>query len=417
MSRRARLLVACLAVLLLSLPAAAQDSADHQYLRDRLSGDESLNRSRSELDRLTAEHGLLDGEIADLQLSMVQLEAELARTAERIALSEARLVDIGARRALTAKLHGEAEGSLERAENALATRRRLATERLVNMYVYSTEHRTALSWRVSDVVDLENRHVLLVMVGEHDRELLESLDEAIAEIAERRAVLDALRRVVDALADEESGMLAMNSRNRDRQAALHAELQVRIRRLNEEVEALEAAQGEVAAIMDARVTEIELEAAERDRRRRICFDNPRRPLDGDGSWIDCPAVGVVIPPGAVRWPLVDVVTSEYGPRWGRMHEGIDIGGTHGAPIHAAESGRVDYAGWISGYGKTIIVDHGGGMTTLYGHMHGFAVAPGQTVSIGQVLGYLGNSGLSQGPHLHFEVRINGGPVNPRRYLP
>ena len=417
MSRRARLLVAGLLVLLLSLPAQAQDSADHQYLQDRLAGDESLNRSRSELDQIGAEQGLRGTELADLQLSTAQLEAELARTADLIALSEARLANIAARWVHTAELYGAAERALERAEIALAARRRLATERLVDMYVYSTEHRTALSWQVSDVHDLENRHVLLTMVGEHDKELLEGLNAAVVEIGERRETLDDLRRTIDALAQQEGEVLAENSRNRDRQAALHAELQTRIRQLHDEIEALEGAQAEVATIMAARVAEIELEAVERDRRRGICFDNPRRPLDGDGSWIDCPAVGVVIPPSAVRWPLVDRVTSEYGPRWGRMHEGIDIGGTHGAPIHSAESGRVDYAGWIRGYGNTVIVDHGGGMSTLYGHMYGFAVSPGQTVAIGQVLGYVGNTGLSQGPHLHFEVRIGGAPVNPRTYLP
>ncbi len=417
MSRRARLLVACLLVLLLSLPAQAQDSADHQYLQDRLAGDESLNLSRAELDQLGADQGLLGTEIADLELSTAQLEAELARTADLIALSEARLANIAARRALTADLHGAAGRELERAEIALAARRRLATERLVDMYVYSTQHRTALSWQVSDVHDLENRYVLLTMVGEHDKELLESLDEAVAEIGERRETLEDLQLAIDVLARQEGETLTENSLNRDRQAALHAELQARIRQLHDEIEALEAAQAEVAAIMAARVVEIELEAAERDRRRAICYDNPRRPLDGDGSWIDCPAVGVVIPPSAVRWPLVDRVTSEYGPRWGRIHEGIDIAGANGAEIHSAESGRVDYAGWIGGYGNTIIVDHGGGMTTLYAHMHGFAVSPGQTVSIGEVLGYVGNTGLSQGSHLHFEVRLDGAPVNPRTYLP
>ena len=417
MSRRARLLAACLLVLLPALPARAQDSADHQYLQDRLAGDDQLNRSRADLEQLGAEQGLRGSEIDALQLSTAQVEAELARTADLIAASETRLARIAARQTLTAELHGAAEGALERAEIALATRRRLANERLVNMYVYSTEHRTALSWKVSDVGDLEHRHVLLTMVGEYDKELLESLDDAVVEIDERRRSLESLQRTVDALASQEGEVLAEHGRMRDLQAELHAELQARIRQLHDEIEALEAAQAEVDAILAARVAEIEFEAAERDRRRGICFDNPRRPLDSDGSWIDCPAVGVVIPPSAVRWPLVDRVTSEYGPRWGRMHEGIDIAGTYGAPIDSAESGRVDYAGWIGGYGNTVIVDHGGGMSTLYAHMHGFAVEAGQTVSIGQVVGYVGNTGLSQGPHLHFEVRIHGAPVNPRTYLP
>ncbi|MDE0669859.1 MAG: peptidoglycan DD-metalloendopeptidase family protein [bacterium] len=417
MSRRARLLAACLLVLLPTLPAQAQGSADHQYLQDRLTGDESLNRSRSALDQLGAEQGLLGAEFADLQFSTEQLEAELARTAEQIALSEDRLAAIAVRRGLAADQLAAAERALARAEAAHAARQRLATERLVDMYVYSTEHRAALAWQVSDVHELENRHVLLTMVGEHDKELLEALGDSIAEIGARRQTLESVGLTIDALARQEREVLEANSRDRERQAALHAELQARIRRLHDEVEALEAAQAEVAAIMAARVAEIEFEAAERDRRRRICFDNPRRPLDSDGSWLDCPAVGVVIPPSAVRWPLVDRVTSEYGPRWGRMHQGIDIAGAHGAPILSSESGRVDFAGWIGGYGNTLIVDHGGGMSTLYGHLYGFAVTVGQTVSIGQTLGYVGNSGLSQGPHLHFEVRIDGAPVNPRTYLP
>ena len=417
MSRRARLLAACLLVLLPALPARAQDSADHQYLQDRLAGDSTLVQSRSELDKLGTEQGLLGTQIEDLQLSTEQLEAELARTADLIELSEARLAGITARQALTADLHAAAERALRRVEADFANRKQLAAERLVNMYVYSTEHRTALSWQVSDVHDLENRHVLLTMVGEHDKELLESLDATIIEIGERRESLESLQQATEALAAQESEVLAENDRNRDLQSALHAELQVRIQHLHDEIEALEAAQAEVAAIMAKRITEIELEAAERDRLRRICFDRPRQPLDSDGSWIDCPAVGVVIPPNAVRWPLVERVTSEYGPRWGRIHEGIDIAGTHGAPINSAESGHVDYAGWIGGYGNTVIVDHGGGMTTLYGHMHDLAVSEGETVSIGQVLGYVGNSGLSQGPHLHFEVRVNSVPVNPRKFLP
>ena len=417
MPRRARLLAACLLVLLPTLPARAQDSADNQYLADRLAGDGGLNQSRAELEQLGVEQGDVGEQIAALRLSTAELEVELARTVELVALSEARLSDSAARQALTTDLHAAAERALARAEASYGAQRRLVTERLVNMYIFSTEHRTALSWQVSDIQDLENRHVILTMVGEHDKELLRSLDAAVAEIGERRETLESLHSGIEGLARQESQILAETSRNRDLQAALHAELQARIRELHGEIEALEQAQAEVTAIMTERVVEIEFEAAERDRLRRICFDRPRQPLDSDGSWIDCPGVGVVIPSNAVRWPVVDRVTSEYGPRWGRMHEGIDIGGSLGASIYSAESGRVDYAGWIGGYGNTIIVDHGGGMTTLYGHMNGFAVSAGQMVSIGQVLGYLGNSGFSQGPHLHFEVRIGGAPVNPRKYLP
>jgi murein DD-endopeptidase MepM/ murein hydrolase activator NlpD len=99
-----------------------------------------------------------------------------------------------------------------------------------------------------------------------------------------------------------------------------------------------------------------------------------------------------------------------------MHEGIDIGVPYGAPIHAAASGRVIYAGWMEGYGNLVAIDHGRGLSTAYGHQSQIAVSNGQTVSQGQVIGYVGCTGHCFGPHLHFEVRINGNPVDPMGYL-
>jgi murein DD-endopeptidase MepM/ murein hydrolase activator NlpD len=116
------------------------------------------------------------------------------------------------------------------------------------------------------------------------------------------------------------------------------------------------------------------------------------------------------------WPVSGPVTSPFGWRWGRMHEGIDIGVSYGTPIHAAASGRVIYAGWMSGYGNLVAIDHGRGLSTAYGHQSRLAVSVGQTVSQGQVIGYVGCTGHCFGPHLHFEVRINGAPVDPMGYL-
>jgi murein DD-endopeptidase MepM/ murein hydrolase activator NlpD len=99
-----------------------------------------------------------------------------------------------------------------------------------------------------------------------------------------------------------------------------------------------------------------------------------------------------------------------------MHEGIDIGVGDGTPIHAAASGRVIYAGWMEGYGNLVAIDHGRGISTAYGHQSSIAVSNGETVSQGQVIGYVGCTGHCFGPHLHFEVRINGSPVDPLGYL-
>jgi murein DD-endopeptidase MepM/ murein hydrolase activator NlpD len=116
------------------------------------------------------------------------------------------------------------------------------------------------------------------------------------------------------------------------------------------------------------------------------------------------------------WPVNGPVVSSFGMRWGRMHTGIDIGVAYGTPIHAAAAGRVIYAGWMDGYGNLVFVDHGGGISTGYAHQSSIAVSNGETVAQGQVIGYVGCTGHCFGPHLHFEVRVNGSPVDPLGYL-
>ena len=116
------------------------------------------------------------------------------------------------------------------------------------------------------------------------------------------------------------------------------------------------------------------------------------------------------------WPVSGPVVSPFGYRWGRLHAGIDIAVSYGTPIHAAAAGTVVLAGWVSGYGNYTCIDHGGGMATCYAHQSSYAVSQGAAVSQGQVIGYVGCTGHCFGPHLHFEVRINGSPVDPLGYL-
>jgi murein DD-endopeptidase MepM/ murein hydrolase activator NlpD len=124
------------------------------------------------------------------------------------------------------------------------------------------------------------------------------------------------------------------------------------------------------------------------------------------------------PPSAAGliWPVNGPVTSGFGMRWGRMHEGIDIAVPTGTPIHAAAAGKVVYASWMSGYGNLVAIDHGNGLSTAYGHQERVAVSVGQIVAQGQVIGYSDCTGHCFGPHVHFEVRVNGAPVDPLAYL-
>ncbi|MDR7506381.1 MAG: M23 family metallopeptidase [Armatimonadota bacterium] len=118
----------------------------------------------------------------------------------------------------------------------------------------------------------------------------------------------------------------------------------------------------------------------------------------------------------LQWPATGDLSSFFGLRWNAQHRGIDIAASPGAPIFAARSGRVVLAGWYGGYGLTVIVDHGRGYQTLYAHASAVLVRPGQQVRAGQLIARVGSTGVSTGPHLHFEFRVNGRPVNPLRYL-
>ena len=123
------------------------------------------------------------------------------------------------------------------------------------------------------------------------------------------------------------------------------------------------------------------------------------------------------PTQGIHWPAKGPITSPFGMRWGRHHDGIDIGAPYGANIRAAKAGRVILAGWFYGYGKAVMIDHGHGVKTLYGHASVLIARRGQRVEAGQRLAKVGCTGHCFGPHLHFEIRLRGHPVNPLRYLP
>lgn len=122
------------------------------------------------------------------------------------------------------------------------------------------------------------------------------------------------------------------------------------------------------------------------------------------------------------WPVMGRLTSSFGERLdpfngeGAFHAGLDIAAAYGTPVHAPADGVVAKAGPASGYGREVILDHGAGVSTIYGHLSAFAIVAGQIVKQGQVIGYIGSAGRSTGPHLHYEVRVNNIPVNPHKYL-
>ncbi|KPD32503.1 peptidase M23 [Thermus scotoductus] len=179
----------------------------------------------------------------------------------------------------------------------------------------------------------------------------------------------------------------------ERQARLEAE-----RRRQEELRRLAEERRRQQALAQQRTRQVQQAQTQRPQVRRVSYQE-----------------------GAMRWPLSGFrITTYFGQRgaFQRYHTGIDLAAPYGTPIVAAKAGQVEVAGWSSmGYGFHVVLDHGRGVETLYAHMSRIAVRAGQWVEAGQVIGYVGSTGWSTGPHLHFEVRVGGVARNPLAYLP
>ena len=141
--------------------------------------------------------------------------------------------------------------------------------------------------------------------------------------------------------------------------------------------------------------------------------------NGHSEWIDAANVSKPVETSTgMGWPVAGQITSTFGTRihpilrFARFHAGVDFGASWGSPIVATADGEVSAAGWAGGYGRQVRIWHGGGITTSYSHMSEIVASPGSFVRRGQLIGYVGSSGLSTGPHLHYEVLRNGSPVNP-----
>lgn len=231
---------------------------------------------------------------------------------------------------------------------------------------------------------------------------------------------DAFQKSVDAEAAEERKIREIEARlatEADRLVRVTAEFQATLAELDEQRAVLAAR----AAQQDARLAEINREIDH--------FDNEISALEREEASIKAEITAASAPApsptpsgsGVLIRPVPGAVSSGFGPRihpiygTSKMHNGVDMNAAHGDPIKAAGSGTVILSGVKGGYGNTVMIDHGGGMVTLYAHQSQLGVSVGESVSRGQVIGQIGSTGTSTAPHLHFEVRINGSPRNPVSY--
>ncbi len=300
------------------------------------------------------------------------------------------------------------EAELKAAQERLQSREKVFYKRVRDIYINGRLSYLDVVVGSKDFSDFANRMEMLKRILQADMELINTIKTEREEIASKKAKLEADRAKVlelEKVAQEKQTII--NQKKAERQAVLERAMNDRDtadRAYNE----LMASSASITAMLQQRAAERAAAAAAASQ--------------GGGGGGATTTTTWVQGTGQLAAPVNAPITSDFGwrihPIYGtsRLHAGTDFGVDEGTPVHAADGGVVVEAGWISGYGYTVIIDHGNGMSTLYAHNSDVAVSPGQTVSKGQVVSYSGNTGGSTGPHLHFEVRINGEPTDPMGYL-
>ena len=258
------------------------------------------------------------------------------------------------------------------------------------------------------------RGTMLTRLTEGDQVDLERLAAAEVAVAAERGRLQIEQELLEGLLVEQQELLAEATQLRERRALVAAEAREQVADLERQHDDLEDEQ--------ERLEELIRQRQEEERQRRAAAREAEKRREAERA--AAAAAAARAPSSTPRassssgfaWPICARVTSEYGPRWGRMHRGIDQGAATGTSIGASKAGTVIFANWQGGYGRLVLVDHHDGVVTAYAHMSAFSVGAGTSVSQGQTLGKVGSTGNSTGPHLHFETRVNGTAVNPRQYL-
>ena len=360
--------------------------------------------------RLSALHA----RIAEAQRKAQALSAQIDSVSSRIQRLEGRVGDVSARLTtlesdlalhqrkldrLTALFRLETKRYLFlRRQYSLALARLNA--RVVAVYEQGNVDSVDVILGASNLADLVDRLDYVNQVGAADERIATSVGRA-KEAA--RAAREATRKLRGVVAGETRAVRARTEQVR----AIRNEL-------------VSSRQQLVAARSTKRVSLVKVRASEREEVSEAqALEQVSAAL---GAQIQAAQSASSYSPPASRsasgfiWPVSGPVTSPFGMRWGRMHTGIDIGVPYGTPIRAAASGQVIYADWMDGYGNLVFIDHGRGISTGYAHQSSIAVSNGQAVTQGQVIGYVGCTGHCFGPHLHFEVRVNGTPVDPLGYL-
>ncbi len=358
-----------------------------------------LRQAREKIKAAENKKATLNDQISDLDGRLTAIEDKLAVLGDRIAGVEEKLSVTREKLAVLREELRLKRLELEEAQAKLELEQRNFEVRVVITYktddlgyldviLESSDFEDLIS-RMNVVRDLLGGNNALVGGLESTRDTVESEKDAIAE---REGAVAEAAQVLQQKSDELAALRAAQAANQAEALAMRKQKKSTLADVNDNLKLLERQENQLLAESAALTGVITASYG-----------------GGGGT-------------GDLMWPVNGPVTSPFGYRihpilgYRRMHTGIDIGVGYGTPIRASDTGKVIYATWMGGYGNVIIIDHGAGISTLYAHQSSLAVGSGAHVSRGQTIGYVGSTGLSTGPHLHYEVRVNGNPVDPMGYL-
>lgn len=366
-----------LLAMFVAVAAVPQSGGDAKALQDQLN---RLARERQQTNRKLAE---TREEKREVRVDLRQVDNQLASVQRELNTTRSKL---SATRAEQRSLGRELVAANERLDELTVQVR----ERLNRMYRQgSTQPVTALVG-VRDIGELASRKYIFERVARHDRKIFAEYEALLKKTAEDKRRADALVSRIASLQEQQASQQQRLAGARQEKSRVLSQLSSQERELER---ALQQMERESASIQS----------------KIAAYYSTGKPSPRKFS-------------GRFIRPAAGPQTSGYGMRRhpilkkSRMHNGIDIGAKSGSPIFAAGAGKVIFAAYGSGYGNYIVIDHGDKISTLYGHCSRLLVSAGQEVRQGQRIALVGSTGLSTGPHLHFEVRVNGKPVNPASYL-
>lgn len=363
---------------------------------------QTINQLKQERKQIKQQHKNVVKEKKRLNNLQQEAEKRLGGLEENLQTTNSQIEDSERRLEIATQRLQQLQADLAAAEVSYAQRQASTVARLKFLQRSPVNQGWAVLLQSRNLNDFLSRRRNLKLVYQADQKVLAKLTEEANQIKQQKTDIESKNNEIALIRQQ---LLAQKA-DYQGQAELQAEL---IQRLNGDRLALDAARIQLEKDSQSIATLIQRKVAEEQARIAAAKARSQQRNFVRGS-------------GIMAFPSNGYISSPYGyrshPLLGnrRLHTGMDFAAGYGSTIRAADSGTVLYSGWYGGYGKTVIINHGKGITTLYGHSSKLYVKSGENVKRGQAISAIGSTGLSTGPHLHFEVRKNGTPVNPANYL-